>query len=106
MQEFLAGFTRFKAMAHGKGAISLSAETEMQMHHLAHLSEQHVVDRRYEAMQHMKAEAHSLVMSEDPHLAREADVLSIGGTNATTVHHARQLLQHSLLRSQTSPPRD
>ena len=55
----------------------------MQLHHLAHLSEKHVRDHRFEAMQRMKAEAHSLVMSEDPKHVVEADVLSIGGTRTT-----------------------
>ena len=82
-EEFLTGFTKFKAMAHGKGAISLSAETDMQLHHLAHSASKHVLDRRYDALKAMKSEAHSLVMSENPSHAHEPDVLCIRGTSNT-----------------------
>ena len=68
-------------MAHGRGAISLSAETEMELHRLAHQSERRVIEKRYEELTTMKAQAHSMVLSEDPTDAIEPDVLSIHGTN-------------------------
>lgn len=90
---FLAGFSRFKAMAGGHGAISLSAETEMKLHHIAHVAENHVIDQRFEQMQAMKVEAHSIVMSEAPTLAYEPDTLSIRGPN-NFLHHTQHAYQH------------
>jgi hypothetical protein len=81
LQEFLAGFTRFKLMAHGHGAISLTARDDAALLHWAHKAEKRVIDDHFAAMKAMKAEAHSLVMTEAPRSMAEP-----GDTTAPLVH--------------------